>query len=114
MDPGGTGPTAPPYILTQGATDQPRIEQALSGIAIRLEETQTDVRSPTPAVVEPLSTFVQENDRFKSNPYPSLFTMGCGTTVRDIIRGHFLFLNCGGIFCGGGGGDDCRGRITKG
>lgn len=30
-----------PYILTQGATDQPRIEQALSGIAIRFEETQT-------------------------------------------------------------------------
>ena len=29
-----------PYILTQGATDQPRIEQALSGIAIRFEETQ--------------------------------------------------------------------------
>jgi len=28
-----------PYILTQGATDQPRIEQALSGIAIRFEET---------------------------------------------------------------------------
>ena len=27
-----------PYILTQGATDQPRIEQALSGIAIRFEE----------------------------------------------------------------------------
>jgi hypothetical protein len=26
-----------PYILTQGATDQPRIEQALSGIAIRFE-----------------------------------------------------------------------------
>jgi hypothetical protein len=33
-----------PYILTQGATDQPRIEQVLSGIAIRFEETQTDVR----------------------------------------------------------------------
>jgi hypothetical protein len=33
-----------PYILTQGATDQPRIEQALSGIAIRFEETPTDVR----------------------------------------------------------------------
>lgn len=32
-----------PYILTQGATDQPRIEQALSGIAIRFEETRTDV-----------------------------------------------------------------------
>jgi len=28
-----------PYILTQGATDHPRIEQALSGIAIRFEET---------------------------------------------------------------------------
>lgn len=28
-----------PYILTQGATDQPRIEQVLSGIAIRFEET---------------------------------------------------------------------------
>jgi hypothetical protein len=27
-----------PYILTQGATDQPRIEHALSGIAIRYEE----------------------------------------------------------------------------
>jgi len=27
-----------PYILIQGATDQPRIEQALSGIAIRFEE----------------------------------------------------------------------------
>jgi hypothetical protein len=27
-----------PYILTQGAMDQPRIEQALSGIAIRYEE----------------------------------------------------------------------------
>lgn len=33
-----------PYILTQGATDQPRIEQALSGIAIRFEETQADLR----------------------------------------------------------------------
>lgn len=33
-----------PYILTQGATDQPRVEQALSGIAIRFEETPTDVR----------------------------------------------------------------------
>lgn len=33
-----------PYILTQGATDQPRIEQALSGIAIRFEESQTDAR----------------------------------------------------------------------
>ena len=33
-----------PYILTQGATDQPRIEQALSGIAIRFEETPTDLR----------------------------------------------------------------------
>jgi len=33
-----------PYILTQGATDQPRIEQALSGIAIRFEETQTHMR----------------------------------------------------------------------
>ena len=33
-----------PYILTQGATDQPRIEQVLSGIAIRFEENQTDVR----------------------------------------------------------------------
>ena len=28
-----------PYILTQGATDQPRIEHVLSGIAIRFEET---------------------------------------------------------------------------
>lgn len=28
-----------PYILTQGAMDQPRIEHALSGIAIRFEET---------------------------------------------------------------------------
>lgn len=28
-------------LLTQGATDQPCIEQALSGIAIRFEETQT-------------------------------------------------------------------------
>jgi len=28
-----------PYLLTQGATDQPRIEHALSGIAIRFEET---------------------------------------------------------------------------
>ena len=28
-----------PYILTQGATNQPRIEHALSGIAIRFEET---------------------------------------------------------------------------
>ena len=27
-----------PYILTQGAMDQPRIEHALSGIAIRFEE----------------------------------------------------------------------------
>lgn len=27
-----------PYILTQGATDQPRIEQTLSGIAIRYED----------------------------------------------------------------------------
>jgi len=27
-----------PYILTQGATDQPRIEQVLSGIAIRFEK----------------------------------------------------------------------------
>lgn len=33
-----------PYILTQGATDQPRIEQALSGIAIRFEETQAGLR----------------------------------------------------------------------
>ncbi|MBU6432687.1 MAG: hypothetical protein KGS09_00550 [Nitrospirae bacterium] len=33
-----------PYILTQGATDQPRIEHALSGIAIRFEDTPTDVR----------------------------------------------------------------------
>lgn len=33
-----------PYILTQGATDQPRIEQALSGVAIRFEETPTDLR----------------------------------------------------------------------
>lgn len=28
-----------PYILTQGATDQPRIEQTLSGIAIRYEDS---------------------------------------------------------------------------
>jgi len=28
-----------PYILTQGATDQPRIEQTLSGIAIRFEDS---------------------------------------------------------------------------
>jgi hypothetical protein len=28
-----------PYILTQGGTDQLRIEHALSGIAIRFEET---------------------------------------------------------------------------
>ena len=28
-----------PYILTQGATDQPRIERILSGVAIRFEET---------------------------------------------------------------------------
>ncbi|MEC4890676.1 MAG: hypothetical protein RI101_11515 [Nitrospira sp.] len=28
-----------PYLLTQGATDQPRIEQVLSGIAIRFEES---------------------------------------------------------------------------
>ena len=28
-----------PYILTQGSTDQLRIEQALSGIAIRFEDT---------------------------------------------------------------------------
>jgi len=28
-----------PYLLTQGATDQPRIEHALSGVAIRFEET---------------------------------------------------------------------------
>jgi len=27
-----------PYILTQGATDQPRIEHVLSGVAIRFEE----------------------------------------------------------------------------
>lgn len=33
-----------PYILTQGATDQPRIEQVLSGIAIRFEESPPDVR----------------------------------------------------------------------
>lgn len=33
-----------PYILTQGATDQPRIEQVLSGIAIRFEETPADVQ----------------------------------------------------------------------
>jgi len=33
-----------PYILTQGATDQPRIEHALSGIAIRFEEAPTDVQ----------------------------------------------------------------------
>ncbi len=32
-----------PYILTQGATDQPRVEQALSGIAIRFEAPQTGV-----------------------------------------------------------------------
>lgn len=29
-----------PYLLTQGATDQPRIEHVLSGVAIRFEETQ--------------------------------------------------------------------------
>jgi len=28
-----------PYLLTQGATDQPRIEHVLSGVAIRFEET---------------------------------------------------------------------------
>lgn len=28
-----------PYIMTQGATDQPRIEHILSGIAIQFEET---------------------------------------------------------------------------
>jgi hypothetical protein len=28
-----------PYILTQVATDQPRIEHVLSGIAIRFEDT---------------------------------------------------------------------------
>jgi len=28
-----------PYILTQGTTDQPRIEHALLGIAIQFEET---------------------------------------------------------------------------
>lgn len=33
-----------PYILTQGAMDQPRIEHALSGITIRFEETPTDVQ----------------------------------------------------------------------
>jgi hypothetical protein len=33
-----------PFILTQGATDQPRIEQVLSGIAIRFEENPADVR----------------------------------------------------------------------
>jgi uncharacterized protein YbjQ (UPF0145 family) len=33
-----------PYILTQGATDQPRIEQVLSGIAIRFEESPPGVR----------------------------------------------------------------------
>jgi len=33
-----------PYILTQGATDQPRIEHVLSGIAIRFEERPPDVR----------------------------------------------------------------------
>jgi len=33
-----------PLILTQGATDQPRIEHALSGIAIRFEETPTDAQ----------------------------------------------------------------------
>ena len=32
-----------PYILTQGATDQPRIEQALSGIAIRFEKSTNDL-----------------------------------------------------------------------
>ena len=36
--------TSNPYILTQGATDQPRIEHALSGIAIRFEENPTDMR----------------------------------------------------------------------
>lgn len=33
-----------PYILTQGATDQPRIEQALSGIAIRFENSPNDLQ----------------------------------------------------------------------
>lgn len=33
-----------PYILIQGATDQPRIEQVLSGIAIRFEKSPTDMR----------------------------------------------------------------------
>lgn len=33
-----------PYILTQGATDQPRNEHVLSGIAIRFEESPTDLR----------------------------------------------------------------------
>jgi hypothetical protein len=28
-----------PYLLTQGATDQPRLEHVLSGIAIRFEDT---------------------------------------------------------------------------
>ncbi len=28
-----------PFILTQGATDQPRIEQVLSGVAIRFEQS---------------------------------------------------------------------------
>ena len=28
-----------PYLLTQGMTDQPRVEHVLSGIAIRFEET---------------------------------------------------------------------------
>jgi len=33
-----------PYILTQGMTDQRRVEHVLSGIAIRFEETPTDVQ----------------------------------------------------------------------
>ena len=33
-----------PYILTQGMTDQLRAEHVLSGIAIRFEETSTDVQ----------------------------------------------------------------------
>ena len=38
--------TSNPYILTQGATDQPHIDHYISGIAIRYEEepTTTDLR----------------------------------------------------------------------
>ncbi len=33
-----------PYILTQGATDQPRIGHVLSGVAIRYEEIPAELR----------------------------------------------------------------------